>query len=49
VAELKQEFEVLIKAVFLHKDGDFLVWQLKERLAEFRSKSGLASEPGQKA
>jgi transcriptional regulator with XRE-family HTH domain len=49
VAELKEEFEALIKAVFQHKDGDFLVWQLKERLAEFRSQSGLAPEPGQKA
>jgi transcriptional regulator with XRE-family HTH domain len=41
VAELRRGFEVLTQAVFEHRDGDFLLWQLKEQLAEFGDKHGL--------
>lgn len=41
VAELRREFEGLTQAVWEHQDGDFLLWQLKELLAEFRQTHGL--------
>ena len=41
VSELRGQFEQLTQAVFAHADGDFLLWQLKERLAEFKAKHRL--------
>ena len=41
LAELRTQFEQLTEAMFVHADGDFLLWQLKERLTEFKAKHRL--------
>jgi hypothetical protein len=32
---LREDFERLTQALFVHPDGDFLLWQLRASLAEF--------------
>ncbi len=39
---VKQQFERTLQAVFVHKDADFLLWQLKHEIGEFERKHGLA-------
>lgn len=35
VRALREDFERLAQALFVHPDGDFLLWQLRAQLAEF--------------
>ena len=35
VRALREDFERLTQALFVHPDGDFLLWQLRASLAEF--------------